>query len=156
MASPWAMDGKNRYFVEPFFSLDWINVWQDSYTETGKAGLNLKIRDWYSSLLQSEAGLRFYERFAYGWGDLCLEEKLSYINQAPFHFNSVVTSFVGAASSFPIAVGSSRVENLAALQLSGSFEPKNRSYPYGGIDFQVTGNGSYQAYFVNVFCGKDF
>ena len=110
----------------------------------------------YSSLLQSEAGLRFYERFAYGWGDFCLEEKVSYVNQAPFHFNSVETSFVGAASSFPIAVGSSKVENLGSIQLFGSFVPNDERYPFGGFMLQAMANGSYQSYFASVFSGVNF
>ena len=156
MASPWAIDQKQRYFVEPFFMLDWVNSWQNHYTESGEAGFNLQMKGLYSSLLQSEAGLRFYERFAYGWGDFCLEEKVSYVNQAPFHFNSVETSFVGAASSFPIAVGSSKVENLGSIQLFGSFVPNDERYPFGGFMLQAMANGSYQSYFASVFSGVNF
>ncbi len=156
MASPWAIDQQKRYLIEPFFTLDWINSWLHHFTESGSAGFNLKMGNLYSSLLQSEAGLRFYERFRYGWGTFCLEEKASYINQAPFHVNSVATSFVGAASGFPIAVASTKVENLAALQLMGSFNPRNKAYPYGGITFQVMANGSYQSYFISLFTGIDF
>ncbi len=156
MASPWAMDQKQSYFVEPFFMLDWVNSWQNHYTETGSSGFNLKMGNLYGSLLQSEVGLRFYEQFTYGWGDFCLEEKVSYINQAPFHTNSVTTSFVGSASTFPIAVGSTKVENLGALQLMGTFVPKNTAYPFGGFALQATANGSYQSYFASVFTGIAF
>ncbi len=156
MATPWALDQKKRYLIEPFFTLDWINSWQKHFTESGNAGFNLKIGNLHSSLLQSEVGLRFYERFAYGWGNFCLEEKISYVNQAPFHVNSVATSFVGAASSFPIAVASTKVENLGALQLMGVFTPRNNAYPYGGFTLQATANGSYQSYFVSLFSGIKF
>ncbi len=156
MASPWAIDQDKYYLVEPFFTLDWINSWQHRFTESGKAGFNLKVGNLYSSLLQSEVGLRFYETFPYGWGDFCLLEKVSYVNQAPFHVNSVTTSFVGSASSFPIAVASNKVENLGALELIASFIPKNTAYPYGGIAFQAMANGSYQSYFASLFLGIDF
>ncbi len=156
MASPWAIGKKERYFIEPFFMLDWVNSWQDHYTEKGSSGFNLQIGNLYSSLLQSEAGLRFYEKFDYRWGDICLEEKLSYVNQAPFHLNSVSTSFVSSASSFPVAVGSTRVENLGSAQLISSFVPRNHSYPFGGFAIQVTANGDYQSYFASVFSGIDF
>jgi hypothetical protein len=156
MASPWAMDKNELYFVEPFFMLDWVNGWQNHFTESGVSGFNLQMKSLYSSLLQSETGLRFYERFEYCWGNLCLEEKVSYVNQAPFHFNSVATSFVSSASTFPIAVGSSKVQNLGAFQLIASFVPRNNSYPYGGFTFQTTANSSYQSYFVSLFSGIDF
>jgi hypothetical protein len=156
MAFPYAMDCEENYFVEPFFMLDWVNSWQNEFTETGAAGFNLEMDDFYGSLLQSEVGLRFYERFGYNWGDFCLEEKLSYVNQAPFNFNSVTTSFAGSASTFPIAIGSSKVENLGSVQLLGSFVPANTSYPYGGFSLQAMANGSYQSYFANLFIGADF
>ena len=155
-ATPWAMDKRGLYLVEPFCMFDWINSWQSHFTESGTAGFNLKMGNLYGSLLQSEAGLRFYERFAYGWGDFNLEEKVSYVNQAPFHFNAATTSFVGSASTFSIAVGSSKVENLGALQLTGSFVPKNSSYPFGGFSMQTTANSSYQSYFVSLFSGINF
>jgi len=156
MASPWAIDKKERYFVEPFFMLDWVNNWQNHFTETGAAGFNLQMGNLYSSLLQSEVGLRFYERFEYAWGNFCLEEKLSYVNQAPFHVNSARTSFAGSASTFPIAVGSSQVENLGSAQLIGSFIPRNPSYPFGGFTIQVTANENYQSYFASLYTGMDF
>ena len=156
MASPWALDQKERYFIEPFFMLDWVNNWQNHYTESGPSGFNLQIGNLYGSLLQSEAGLRFYERFEYGWGDFRLEEKVSYINQAPFHLNAANASFVSSASSFPIAVASTQVQNLGAAQLIGSFVPRNPSYPFGGFAIQVTANGDYQSYFGSVFTGMNF
>lgn len=156
MASPWALDDREHYFIEPFFMLDWVNNWQHKYTEHGAAGFNLKMQNLYGSLLQSEVGLRFYERFEYRWGDFCLEEKLSYINQTPFHLNTTNTSFVASASTFPIAVGSTRTQNLGSIQLTGFFKPRNRSYLFGGFSMQVTANGTYQSYFANLFGGIDF
>ena len=156
MASPWALDNNSLYFIEPFLLFDWVNFWQAKYTEKGASGLNLKMPSLYGSFLQSEAGLRFYERFEYTWGDFCLEEKLSYINQAPFHLNTVSASFVGAASTFPIAVGSTNMENLGSFALISSFIPANPSYPFGGFAIQVTANKNYQSYFGSVFLGLDF
>ena len=156
MASPWALNKNERYFIEPFFMFDWVNSWQDAYTESGTAGFNLKMKSLYGSLLQSEVGLRFYERFEYRWGDFCLEEKLSYVNQAPFNFNTANTSFVGSASTFPIAVGSTKVENLGSAQLIGSFIPRNHVYPFGGFALQATTNGGYQSYSASLFTGVDF
>ncbi|MGB7977794.1 MAG: autotransporter domain-containing protein [Chlamydiales bacterium] len=156
LAIPWAIDPKGTCAVEPFFSFDWVNGWQYSYTESGASGFNLQIGNLYGSLLQSEAGLRFYERIQYGWGNFCVEEKLSYVNQAPFHLDSATTAFVGSASHFSVLVGSTKLENLAAANLSLSFFPRNSAYPYGGFSGEVMANSSYQSYFVSLFCGIDF
>ena len=156
ITSPWAIDQDENYLIEPFLKFDWSNHWQHRFTETGKSGFNLKIRDIYNSLLQSEVGLRFYERFAYRWGHFCLEEKISYVNQAPFKVSPLTTAFVGAASSFPIAIASNKVESLGAVQLIGSFVPRDTSYPYGGFSLQATANGSYQSYYGSLFLGIDF
>ena len=56
----------------------------------------------------------------------------------------------------PIAVASSRNQNLGSIQIFGSFVPANRAYPYGGFEAQATANGSYQSYFATVFGGLDF
>jgi outer membrane autotransporter protein len=156
LASPWALDCHQKYYIEPFVLFDWVANWQDDYTETGSSGFNLKMPNQFNSLLQTEAGLRFYECLAYGWGEVRLEEKVSYVNQAPFDFHSVTTSFVASTSSFPIAVGSSKMQNLGAAQILATFVPKNCAAPYGGFSFQVTGNGEYQSYFATLFGGKDF
>ena len=156
ISSPLGIGLSNCNTVEPFVKFDWVNDWQHRFTETGKAGLNLKVHGLYYSLLQSEAGLRFYEKLAFGWGYLCLEEKISYVNQAPFHVHSVRASFVGATSSFPVAIASDRVENLVAAQLMASFTPRNSSYPYGGFTLQTMANGSYQSYLASLFVGIEF
>ncbi len=150
------MDQRELYSIEPFFMFDWVNSWQNHFTESGSSGLNLQMPSHYGSLLQSEVGLRFYERFVFGWGDICLEEKASYVNQAPFHFDSVATSFVAAASTFPIGIGSPKVENLACGQFTALFNSSSQSKPYGGFSFQVMGSSSYQSYFASLFGGIDF
>ena len=156
IASPQKIDEEGRYWAEPFALVDWVNNWQRHYTEAGSSGLNLQVPGIYNSLLQSEAGFRFYERFTFGWGDFRLEEKVSYVNQAPFSVHSASASFVGSAAAFPIAVASSRNQNLGSIQIFGSFVPANRAYPYGGFEAQATANGSYQSYFATVFGGLDF
>lgn len=155
LASPWQIGHCNSYYIEPFVSVDWIKNWQHSYTESGSSGLNLHMPSIDNSLLQSEAGLRFYERFVYGWGDIRFEEKISYINQTPFDVGPVTTSFVSAASTFPIAVGNSKVQNLGALQVLVAFVP-NDSSVYGGFSLEAAVGDSYQTYFGSLFCGVDF
>lgn len=155
-ASPWKIDSQGHYLIEPFVQADWINTWQKHFTETGASGFNVVMKGMHGSLLQSEIGLRFFEEFAYQWGDLWLEEKASYVNQAPFFSHSVTTSFVASASTFPVAVASNKVQNLGCALFSATFNPRNSSYPYGGIVLQAMGNGNYQSYFASVFIGRNF
>lgn len=138
----------NRTFLtwEPFFILDWVNVWQRAYTEKGKAGLNLIFPSIYTCFLRSEAGVRWYETFCYSWGRLLLEEKLSYVNRAPFGFSSVTTSFIASPSSFPIAIGGNSTENLGAFQFRSSLIPTKPIYPYGALDFQLELGPHFQSY----------
>lgn len=156
LRSPWAIDQACCCFIEPFVQFDWVNNWQKHYTETGSSGLNVHMPSIYNSLLHSEIGLRFYEKFTMGCGEFRLEEKLSYVNQAPFDVHSVNTSFVSSASTFPVAVASSNVQNLGSVQLLGCFVPWNSGCPYGGFSVQATAGSSYQSYFVSLFTGLDF
>jgi len=156
IAAPRAIDTDQKYFAEPFIMFDWVNSWQHHFTESGASGFNLVMDSQYASLLQSECGLRFYEQFQYTWGKFLLEEKLSYINQAPFHFHNVNTFFIGSASSFSVATGSSRMQSLGGVQLLSTFLPCNHAYPYGTLTLQGAFGSSYQSYFVCLDIGKKF
>lgn len=156
LASPWALDDNSLYFIEPFASLSWVANWQGGYTETGRSGLNLVMPHVHNSLLQTEAGLRFYEKITFTSYELRLEEKISYMNLDPLNTGSVNTSFIGSASTFPVAVGNSEVLNLATAQFVATFMPKNPSYPFGGFSGQVSANGAYQSYYASIFCGYQF
>lgn len=156
VASPWAIDKKELYHVEPFAAATWVKNWQEGYTETGESGLNLNMPRFSAALWQIEAGLRFYEKFIFGWGDFRLQQKISYMNQNPSGSSTVQTSFVEAASTFPVAIASSRVQNLVSGQLVGIFLPNKTNLPYGGFSSQITANGNYQSYFVSLFIGGRF
>jgi len=157
VASPWSIDQQGHYLIEPFVAFDWFNGWQKHYTETGKSGLNLKVPHWHYSLLQSEAGIRFRERFVYSWGYMRLDETISYVNQAPINLKKrLTTAFVGASSTFPVVVASDKIENLGSLGLMCSFKPRNDAYPYGAFSLQAMANKTYQVYFATVYLGMEF
>ena len=141
---------------EPFVMLDYVNNWQGGFTEKGSSGLNLIMDKHYSSVLRSEAGLRLFEEWDRKWGKFIFVQKLSYVNQAPFYFGPVATSFVASASSFPIAIGSSNVQNLGALELNATFLAWDEKYPYMSFGMQVEAGSSYQSYFGNIEIGKSF
>jgi len=135
---------------------DWSSSWQARFTEKGASGFNLIMHSQHVSLLRSEVGLRLSEVWNFMSGDFVMEEKVSYVNQAPFGFHSTETAFVASASSFPIAIGGSRVENLGAAEVRFSFVPKNSPYPYVMLDFMGQFGTTYQSYFAGIELGKDF
>jgi|GEM_PF-538044 len=142
--------------VEGFVSLDWTNAWQRHYAEHGISGLNVVMKRLYTSLLQSEAGLRFYETFQCGWGRCILLEKASYINMAPFHVQKQNTFFVGSSSTFPVATASQKMQNLGSVQFSCALSPDNQSYPYGILNLEGEFGSSYKSFFGSLEIGKNF
>jgi len=144
------------FAIEPFITEDWVNYWQSGYKERGASGFNLRMKHHYASLLRSEIGARFYEKLTYDWGRLLIEAKGSYINQAPFHLGSTTTAFVGAVSTFSVALGNNKVQNLAGVDLNLSFFPKDTKYPYGSVVFEGEFGSSLQSYFVALEIGKKF
>ncbi len=148
---------KNHFKLEPFAMFDWVNNWQASFTETGASGFNLVMPSQYNSLLQSEIGLRMYEQAVVDSGLFSFEQKLCYTNQAPFHIQSASTFFVaGAASAFPVATGSTKIQNLGGFQLFSAYFPNNITYPYVALMGEALLGSSYQSYFVNFELGKRF
>ena len=157
MATPISFtDSKTCLIVEPFALFDWVNNWQSQFTEKGKSGFNLILQDQYISLLRSEIGFRFYENICFAKSSLLLEQKLSYVNQAPFIPSSVSTAFVASASAFPIAIGSPQIQNLGGAELRGTFLPKDNSYPYVTLDLQGEFGPFFQSYSINLEIGKNF
>lgn len=155
-AAPYFDPNWSSFLIESFVMFDWVNNWQSHYTETGPSGLNLVMQDLYSSLLRSEIGMRLYEILSYRWGNIFIEEKVSYINKAPFHVGPVPVFFVGSISSFSVATGSSSVQNLGGVQVYTSFVPANEKYPYLSIDLQGEFGSSFQGYFVGLELGQNF
>ncbi len=156
VAAPLSIFDDGILSFEPFAMADFVNNWQHHFTEHGASGLNLQLTDQWTSVLRSEVGFRFYQALNYSYGTLLLQEKVSYINQKPFHAGSVTTSFVSSSSSFPIAIGSSHIQNLGGFTLHASFLPKNNSLPYVSIDLSKESGFLYRAYFLNLEIGKNF
>lgn len=141
---------------EGFFRTDWINNWQQSYTEKGSSGLNLDVGSLHASLLRCEAGFRAYQSFSFDWGRLLLTEKASYINRKPFGFNPTDVFFVGSISSFLVETGRNRVEDLGSLLFNMTFVPTCNFYPYLQLDFEGQIGPTYNSATANIEFGKYF
>ena len=119
-----------RVTIEPFVMFDWVNNWQGSIKESGKAGFNLRMGRHYVSLLRSEVGLYLIESFQLKSGDLTFEESFSYVNNTPFNAKRVPAYYVGSISTFNLQMFNDRTINLGALRLRGRFVPCSLRFPY--------------------------
>lgn len=142
--------------IDPFVMVDWANNWQEKTTESGSSGFNLEVPSQYTSLLRTEAGLRFYQIFENSWGRLVVQEKGSYVYKKPFDTGAVSTAFVGSVSTFSIETFSSTTQNLAVGQLSFNFIPMDPKYPYSSIDYQGEFGSSFQSHLLTWEIGVEF
>ena len=125
---------KNCISFSPFVRFDWANQWQEKVREKGGKGFDLHINSSYVSMLRSELGFHCAQWTLFDWGRVQFEEKLSYVNKAPFHANTVGSRFVGASFLFPVEVYSNTVENLGLLQAAVILSNINGFF--GGIRYQ--------------------
>ncbi len=149
--------GKKPWFsIEPFGMVDWANNWQSQIQERGSSGFNVLIDSQYTSLLRSEAGVRFFESLSYGWGKLVLMEKASFVNKTPFNAGTTPAAFVGSISTFAIETFSSQIENLGVVQFNIELIPSNSEYVYGSFNYQGEFGPSFQSNLLSFEIGKDF
>lgn len=144
------------FIIAPFVMFDWVNNWQGKVRETGSSGLNLRIGRRYTSMLRSEAGLRFYETIRYKWGNLVFEEKGSYVNKKPFHSGSETAFFAGSPSTFGVEIFPGKTQNLGVVRLSSQFIPCSHHYPYGSISYQGEFGSMFQSHVLIFEIGKRF
>lgn len=142
--------------VAPFAMVDWSNIWQKKYEERAAGGLTLKVPHQYASLLRSEIGISFYEVMQMLWGRILFTEKVSYVNQTPFHTSAVSSLFIGSASLFSVANGTLSSQNLCAVGAYCLFDPNRKRVPYVAINLQGEFGSSLQSYFAAVQIGKRF
>lgn len=133
------------FLINPFVMFDWANAFQNSYEEKGSGPFNAGQKEHYSSLLRSEAGLRFYEPIIFCSAKLLLEQKVSYVSKAPFHVGRMNTFLVGSPGSFTVETLSNN-QNLVAVEASIIFDPLNPIYPYWSFGYQGEFGHSFQSH----------
>ena len=122
--------------LAPFTSADWAISWQRGYSEHGASPFNAKQKANNSSMVRSETGLKFCEKWDYSWGGLFLREKLSYVFEKPFGTGTVNSAFVGMPGAFTVTalkqnlnLGTVGVNLLVAL---GKTNPIKLDFGYEG------------------------
>jgi hypothetical protein len=146
----------NCFLFEPFVMFDCANNWQSGFHEKGSSGFNIVVKHDFTSILRSEAGIRFYETFQYCWGCLILEEKASYVNGTPLKKGAHKTSFIDAYSSFHIETLSSRGQNHGVVELHLEGVPSRLKGAYASLDYQGEFGSSFQSHALTFSIGKDF
>lgn len=102
--------------IEPFIAFDWVVNFEGSLREQGANNLNMYQKSHTSSMLQSEAGVRFYQSFCKAFGQFGIKEGISYINRAPFSTGQVTSAIFGSPQ-FVTLQSFTKVQNLGALNL---------------------------------------
>ena len=142
--------------MEALAMMDWINQRQCHYTEHGSLNFRLNVPKTHGSLLRSEAGLRFWQLYRLGWGNLEITEKASYVNQLPFQKSVTSVLLIGASPFFSVGAGSLSTQNLGAAEFRFSFFPHHPKMPFGILDLQGEFGSKLQSYFVATQIGKHF
>ncbi len=106
--------------IIPFTSADWAMSWQRGYTEHGASPFNAKQHAKRSSMVRSETGLKFCEKWEYTWGAFFLREKVSYVFEKPFETGTVNATFVGTPGSFTVTAVNQNL-NLGVIGLDFLF-----------------------------------
>lgn len=141
--------------ISPFAMFDWVNSWQNSYREKGSGPFNAAQSSHHSSFLRSEIGLRFYELWGFCSWRFSLEEAVSYVNKKPFEVGTMNAFLVGSPGNFTM-ITLSGTENLAAAELSATFEPVNHVYPNGSVTYQGEYNSAFQSHQLTLEIAWDF
>jgi fibronectin-binding autotransporter adhesin len=87
---------RKSFHIEPYGSLDYVNVFEPTYTEKGAGALDLHVDDKYSSYLRSVLGLRFTEGFM-AKNNLCIRPGVSvaWMNTTPLKQADYTSHFHG-------------------------------------------------------------
>ncbi len=122
--------------ILPFTSGDWAISWQRGYQEHGASPFNAKQKANNSSIVRSETGLKFCEKWEKSWGSFSLREKVSYIFEKPFGTGTVNTTFVGIPGAFTVIAVNQNL-NLGSIGLNllfsiGKEEPVKLDFGYEG------------------------
>lgn len=88
--------------LEPFIAADWAVNWEGGYVEHGASSMNMQVKARTSSMLQSQAGVRFYEEFLGNWALFGAKEAISYINRLPFGTGTITAALTGSADYFTL------------------------------------------------------
>ncbi|HSX10885.1 MAG TPA: autotransporter-associated beta strand repeat-containing protein [Chlamydiales bacterium] len=146
-----ANDDHNSMFdsviVEPFAGFDWAINFQEDFTETGAAPLNMHTRSATPSIFKSQIGLNLYQTWNREEYVCILEESVSYVNKTPF--DTTMTSSVviapaplptGAPGSFTLLTYD-KVLNLGSLRAEVFYKHKPSEFFLSGSYAGEFGSG---------------
>ena len=99
---------------EPYLAVDYVVNWEGSGQERGAGDLSMRQKSNTSSMIQSTAGLRFYQAFETSNARVGLKEGLSYINRTPFSTGRVTSAIFGSSDFFTLT-SFTQTQNLGAV-----------------------------------------
>ena len=109
--------------VEPFIAFDWVVNWEDDLDEHGTDSFDIQQKALTTSLLQSQAGVRFYNEFFCSWGIFGAKEEVSYLNRTLFGSGKVKAALIGSRDYFSLDAFS-KTQNLVGLNIELFVRPE--------------------------------
>ena len=121
--------------VEPYISVDYVAIWQSSYTENGAGSLNMHVDGQSSSMIQTEVGVRYYQEVERSYGRFGCKEAASYINRTPFSTGDITAAIFGA-TEFVTLTSFTEAQNLGAVSAMLYVQPGKRRDATISIGYQ--------------------
>lgn len=97
--------------VEPYISIDWVYLYENSYTESGAAPFNMQVDSRNSLMLRSEIALQSYQILKLSHGFFVFKELVSYVNKKPYNVGTIQSFLTGAQGNL-IVSALNEVQNL--------------------------------------------
>lgn len=104
----------------PFVSVDYVYLAQQTYSENGAGGSNLRASSRNDQLFQTQIGLEFARRFSCGGWTIAPNLALSYVNQSPLKSRSLDVTVISLSHEFTLD-GWSFERNLGELSFTLDF-----------------------------------
>jgi len=141
--------------ITPFTSADLAILWQEEFKEHGTSPFNAKQKANDSSMLRSETGLKFCEKWNYSWGAFLLKEKVSYAFEKPFGIGTVNTAFVGMPGAFTVTAVNQNL-NLGTVGIDFLFAVGKKLPTKINFGYEGEFCGHFWSNELNLTISKDF
>lgn len=115
---------RDQWQIEPFLSLQYIHLDEDSFRESGAGDVNLDVDDDKTESLVSQAGIRAAHTTQRKSGRLVMDAGLAWVHDFDIDDRVITASYTGAPATAFSVKGRNIDRNGAALDLGLTFQNK--------------------------------
>jgi autotransporter-associated beta strand protein len=109
--------GSQAFEAVAYIAVDYVQNDEDHYSETGAENLNMTMKAQKSSMVQTEAGIRFYQGINRSNCRFGIKEDISFINRVPFDTGTITTAIFGA-ENFVTLTSFTQTQTLGAINVA--------------------------------------